>query len=56
MSITGWRVHLTRRERPWPHEVTALMREFSNLFAELDQRLATLKTAKCCIPGHRLLF
>lgn len=41
-SITGWRVHFTRREHPWPREATTLMREFSTLFAELDQGLDEL--------------
>lgn len=39
MSITGWRVHATGREQAWPREATALIREFSALFAGLDQRL-----------------
>jgi hypothetical protein len=30
---------LHRREWPWPSEATAFIREFSTLFAELDQRL-----------------
>jgi hypothetical protein len=39
MSITGWRVHATRREQAWHREAMALMREFSALFAGLDRRL-----------------
>ncbi|MEU1536125.1 integrase [Streptomyces fagopyri] len=36
MSITGWRVHFTRRELARPREVTPFMREFGSLFAGLD--------------------
>src|SRR3954447_15721443 len=39
MSITGWRVHFTRRALAWPREVTRFMREFGDLFASLDQRV-----------------
>lgn len=39
MSITGWRVHFTRRELTWPREETPFMREFSTLFAGLGERL-----------------
>ncbi|MFE4757620.1 hypothetical protein ACFRIB_46860 [Streptomyces mirabilis] len=36
MSITGWRVHFTRRELTRPREVTSFIREFGSLFAGLD--------------------
>ncbi|MFD3547037.1 hypothetical protein ACFWUW_15755 [Streptomyces sp. NPDC058655] len=39
MSITGWRVHFTRRDAPWPRVVTPLMEEFSELFARLNTGL-----------------
>ncbi|WP_371641944.1 hypothetical protein [Streptomyces mirabilis] len=39
MPITGWRVHATHRELARPRMATALMREFSALCADLDQRL-----------------
>lgn len=38
-SITGRRVHFTHREAPWPRTATALMQEFAELFARLDERL-----------------
>ncbi|MFF4402629.1 tyrosine-type recombinase/integrase [Streptomyces sp. NPDC001480] len=41
MSITGWRVHFTRREQTWPQQVTAFLRVFSALFTRLDERLDT---------------
>ncbi|MEV0888562.1 site-specific integrase [Streptomyces microflavus] len=41
MSITGWRVHFTRRDAPWPRAATALMEELSELFARLDTVLDT---------------
>ncbi|MGW5480316.1 hypothetical protein [Streptomyces sp. NPDC004008] len=37
-SLTGWRVHFTRREQAWHREATALTRAISALFADLDQR------------------
>ncbi|MEU3466068.1 site-specific integrase [Streptomyces sp. NPDC006733] len=39
MSITGWRVHFTRRDAPWPRVATPLMKEFSELFARLNTDL-----------------
>ncbi|MEV5492241.1 hypothetical protein AB0L47_30420 [Streptomyces bobili] len=42
MSITGWRVHFTRRDLAWPREVSPFMREFDALFDGLDQRLDDL--------------
>ncbi|MGW8878456.1 hypothetical protein [Streptomyces mirabilis] len=38
MSITGWRVHATRRELARPRKAMALVREFSALCADRDQR------------------
>jgi hypothetical protein len=42
MSITGWRVHFTRRDLAWPREVSPFIREFNELFGDLDQRLDDL--------------
>jgi hypothetical protein len=42
MSITGWRVHFTRRELARPREVTPFIRELSDLFAGLAQGLDDL--------------
>lgn len=42
MSITGWRVHFTRRELARPREVTPFIWEFSDLFAGLPQGLDDL--------------
>ncbi|MFD7409494.1 hypothetical protein ACFV7R_44350 [Streptomyces sp. NPDC059866] len=42
MSISGWRVHFTRRDLAWPREVTPFIWEFSALFTGLDQRLDAL--------------
>lgn len=41
MAITGWRVHFTRRDLAWPQQVTPLLKEFTMLFARLDQQLDT---------------
>jgi hypothetical protein len=32
-------VHFTRRDLPWPRELTALMSELGGLFAQLDECL-----------------
>jgi hypothetical protein len=42
MSITGWRVHFTRRDPAWPREATPFIREFSSLFSGLDEGLDNL--------------
>jgi hypothetical protein len=42
MSITGWRVHFTRRDLAWPREKAPFMREFSSLFADLGEGLEDL--------------
>ncbi len=42
MSITGWRVHFTRRDPAWPRETGPFIRAFSALFAGLDERLDDL--------------
>ncbi|MFF5148022.1 hypothetical protein ACFY6U_51385 [Streptomyces sp. NPDC013157] len=36
MSITGWRVHFTRRELARPREVTPFIGSSASLFAGLD--------------------
>lgn len=42
MSITGWRVHFARRDLAWPREVDPFIREFSALFAGLNEGLDDL--------------
>ncbi|MFF0088056.1 hypothetical protein ACFYR1_51980 [Streptomyces canus] len=52
MSITGWRVHFTRRELALPREMTPFIREFSALFAGLALAEPATTTSSSAADGR----